>query len=148
MNLTEILSRIGNETACPIAVLMRNGSILCGNRNYTADKWKDISVWTIPGGRSDPGETIGTTLRREVEEEVGITEFAIVNFIGEVPGAKEGDSVYIFFCTTEQDAQLMEPEKFSAWLWIPQSEYEADEKYSGFNPAARQMILDFLKTLQ
>jgi 8-oxo-dGTP pyrophosphatase MutT (NUDIX family) len=144
--LQDKLSERGTETKCPIAVMMRNGRILTGQRNYTKDKWKDISVWTIPGGRCDAGETLEETLRREVAEEVGITEFTIVDFIGEARGAKEGDTVFIFFCTTDQDAGLMEPEKFSEWRWITKDEYFNDQEYGGFNLDAHKMIEDYLKS--
>lgn len=91
------LSRIGTKAICPIAVIVRDGKILMGLRHYTPDKWKSISAWTIPGGRCDEGETIETTLRRETEEEIGVKDLEIIDFIGEVPGAKEGDIVPIFF---------------------------------------------------
>jgi 8-oxo-dGTP pyrophosphatase MutT (NUDIX family) len=143
--LQDKLNEIGTETKCPIAVMMRDGRILTGQRNYTKDKWKDISVWTIPGGRCDAGETLEQTLLREVAEEVGITEFTIVDFIGETRGAKEGDTVFIFFCTTDQDAELMEPEKFSEWRWITKDEYFNDQGYGGFNLDAHKMIEDYLR---
>jgi 8-oxo-dGTP pyrophosphatase MutT (NUDIX family) len=143
--LEQKLCEIGNEKKCPIALMMRNGEILCGNRHYTPDKWKKISVWTIPGGRCDLGETLEQALQREVFEEVGIDKFEIVEFIGEVLGAKDGDVVPIFFCTTEQDAKLMEPEKFSEWKWVTKKEYLENSEYSGFNPAARKLILEFLQ---
>lgn len=142
--LDQQLVRIGNERTCPVAVLERDGKILTGQRNYTKDKWKVISVWTIPGGRCDAGETLEQALRREVAEEIGIMEFDIIAFIGEVPGAKQGDIVPMFYCTTMQDATLMEPEKFSEWRWISRKEYIGENKYTGFNPAARKMILKFL----
>lgn len=142
--LEEKLSEMGTDKKCPIAVMVRDGKVLTGQRNYTKDKWKDISVWTIPGGRCDAGETLEQTLRREVAEEVGITDFIIQDFIGEVPGAKEGDIVPMFYCTTTQDARLMEPEKFSEWRWITIESYINGETYSGFNPAARKMITSYL----
>ncbi|HCC05287.1 TPA: hypothetical protein DEP58_03200 [Patescibacteria group bacterium] len=143
----EKLSKIVEVQKCPvaIAVMERDGKILTGLRNYTKDKWKDISVWTIPGGRCDPGETVQQTLMREIYEEVGITEFTVKDFIGEVAGAKDGDTVYMFYCTTTQDARLMEPEKFSEWRWVTEEEYIDNKEYAGFNPTARSMIVAFLK---
>ena len=126
--------------------MMREGKILTGFRHYTKDKWKKISVWTVPGGRCDKGETIREALTREIQEEVGITEFEIVDFIGEVSGAKEGDIVPIFLCTTKQDFILMEPEKFSEWRWITKDEYIDEKQYSGFNSGAKKLITDYLKT--
>lgn len=144
--MQEQLAKIVNQQTCPVAVMVRNGKILAGHRHYTKDKWKDISVWTIPGGRCDPNESVEQTLRREVNEEVGITQFDIIDFIGEVPGAKEGDTVPIFFCTTERDARLMEPEKFSEWRWVTKEDYINKGEYSGFNSGARAIIVKYLKT--
>lgn len=140
------LNEMGDELKCPIAIMMRDGKILTGYRHYTKDKWKKISVWTVPGGRCDAGETLKEALIREVQEEVGITEFEIVDFIGEVPGAKEGDVVPIFLCTTKQDFILMEPEKFSEWRWVTKNEYIDEKQYSGFNSVAKKLITDYLKT--
>ncbi|MEN9342389.1 MAG: hypothetical protein RIQ54_645 [Candidatus Parcubacteria bacterium] len=145
--LNNQLTRQGDGITCPIAVIVKDGKVLTGHRHYTPDKWKNISVWTIPGGRSDTGETIEDTLRRETAEEVGITDLEILDFIGEVPGAKEGDIVLIFYCTTKQEAKLMEPEKFSEWRWVPIPDYISQESYSGFNPLAENMIANYLTHL-
>ncbi len=140
--MEEKLKEIGGVKKCPVAILIRDGKILFGLRNYTKDKWKDVSVWTIPGGRCEEGETLEEALRREVYEEVGISDLNIIKFAGETNGAKEGDLLEIFFCTTEQDYKLMEPEKFSEWRWVPKDEYIVEGKYSGFNLDARKIILD------
>jgi 8-oxo-dGTP pyrophosphatase MutT (NUDIX family) len=142
------LAKQGDGIICPIAVIVKNNKVLTGLRHYTPDKWKKISVWTIPGGRSDLGETIEQTLRRETAEEVNITDLEILDFIGEVPGAKVGDVVLMFYCTTQQEAKLMEPKKFSEWRWVTIEDYLAEEKYSGFNLQARKMIIDYLSKLQ
>ena len=134
------LSRIGDKTTCPVAVIIRNGKILMGLRHYTPDKWKTISVWTIPGGRCDSGETLENTLRREVEEETGINDLKIIKYLGEVPGSKSGDVVFLFVCNSEQEVRLIEPEKFSEWRWFSMKEYP--ENF--INPAALNLIKKYL----
>lgn len=118
----ENLDKDGDGIICLFATIIRNKKVLLGLRNYTADKWKDISVWTAPGGRSEKGETLKETLLREVKEEVGITDLKIEKFLGEFPGAKEGDVVHMYLCTSEQEAKLMEPDKFSEWKWFGKDE--------------------------
>lgn len=137
------LKEIGSEFKCPIAIMMRDGEILTGYRHYTKDKWKKISVWTTPGGRCEPMETIEEALRREVFEEVGINEFEILGYMGEAPGGKDGDTVIIFLCTTKQDASLMEPEKFSEWRWVSKDDFITNSEYVGFNSEVRQMVVSY-----
>lgn len=87
---------------------------------------------------------MGAALRREVGEEVGITDLQIKNFIAEPPGAKEGDIVLLFYCTTAQDPQLLEPEKFSEWKWVELKEYLHNNLYSIMNPGAYKAACDYL----
>lgn len=132
----ETLKRQGDGIYCPMALIIRDGKILLGLRNYTPDKWKKISVWTVPGGRSEKGETIGETLIREVAEEVGITDLKIEKYLKEVPGVKPPDIVLIFKCSSFQEPKLMEPEKFSEWKW-----FEPDEIPENFiNPDALEFV--------
>jgi ADP-ribose pyrophosphatase YjhB (NUDIX family) len=114
---TNHLEKLGRITNCPVVAIIKDHKILIGLRNYTPDKWKDVSVWTLPGGRCDIGETIGETLFRETLEEVGISELVITDFLGKINGAKEGDVVYVFIGKTKQEPKLLEPEKFSEWKW-------------------------------
>ena len=105
-----------------MAFIFRDNKLLIGLRNYTPDKWKDISVWTAPGGRCNGSETLETTLKREVLEEVGINDLKITEYLGSVPGAKEGDVVFVFKAETAQEPKLTEPEKFSEWKWCKVSQ--------------------------
>lgn len=110
-------------------------------RHYTPKKWQKISVWTIPGGRCDDKEKIEITLRREVAEEVGITDLNITNFLGEVAGAKDGDIVYVFAGNTNEEPKLLEPEKFSEWKWE-----DIDKIPENFiNPQVLSLIIDFVR---
>lgn len=134
------LKIIGDKITCPVAIIIRNGKVLSGFRHYTSDKWKTISVWTCPGGRCDEGETLETTLRREVVEEVGIKDLEIVDFLGDIPGAKEGDIVPLFLCRTNEEFTLMEPQKFSEWRWFDKN----DLPENFINIHARKIILELL----
>jgi len=134
------LSKIGDKTTCPVAVVVRNGKVLMGLRHYTPDKWKAISVWTIPGGRCDSGETLETTLRREVEEETRINDLEIQKYLGEVSGSKSGDIVPMFMCSSKQEARLIEPEKFSEWRWFGEKEYP--ENF--ISPAVLELIKKYI----
>ncbi len=144
--LKEQLSKIGTRTTCPVAIIIRNGKILLGYRHYKKGEWKEISVWTAPGGKCEEGEKVENGLRREVKEEVGIEDLEIVEFIKEVPGAREGDIVPLFFCTTKQDFTLMEPHKFSEWRWVPISEFLKGAPGPLINLHAREIISDFLSS--
>lgn len=112
------LKKVGNKFDCTSAVIIRDNKILLGLRNYTPDKWKTISVWTTPGGRCDEGETLEENLKRETFEETGIKNLEILEFLGKVPAAKDGDVLYVFKCKTSEESRLMEPEKFSEWKWF------------------------------
>jgi len=144
--LQDKLSQKGNALICPTAVIIRNDCILLGLRNYTSDKWKEISVWTKPVGRCHASETLEEPLRREIKEEVAIDKLEIVEFIGETSGAKKEDVVPIFLCKTEQNFKIVEPEKFSQWRWVPIAEYLKREPWDIMNPAAYKLISEFLQS--
>jgi ADP-ribose pyrophosphatase YjhB (NUDIX family) len=143
MDIPRLLD-LGDERTCPAAFILKDFKVLVGLRHYTPDKWKAVSVWTVPGGRGDAGETIGATLLREIAEETGITEVEILAYVQDILGAKEGDIVPVFLCETTQDPTLMEPEKFSEWRWVPLHEFAAGAPGDFINPDARTLILDFI----
>jgi ADP-ribose pyrophosphatase YjhB (NUDIX family) len=140
------LAKTGNGKDCAFAVIIRGKKILLGQRNYTPDKWKAVSVWTCAGGRSEIGETLEMTLRREVKEETGIDDLEIIRFLGTVPGAKEGDVTSFFVCQSRKEPALMEPDKFSEWRWFELEDYLRGE-LGTFNPQARKLIVEYVETL-
>jgi 8-oxo-dGTP pyrophosphatase MutT (NUDIX family) len=135
------LKEKGTLTTCPIAMIIKDGKILAGLRNYTKDKWKVISVWTAPGGRCDENETVEETLKREVSEEIGVNDLEIIKFLGEVPGAKEGDNVLVYLCFTNSEPKLMEPEKFTEWKWFSLEEYKQGVPTPYINEEVRKLVV-------
>ena len=103
---------------CAAALIVRDGKILMGLREYQ----KGNPVWTFPGGRCELGEKPEDGLRRETIEEIGITDLDIVKLLGKKKGMYRDetgvDVVSMFKCTTHQDPQLCEPEKFLEWRWL------------------------------
>jgi len=134
----------GTPSVCVAACIIRDARLLIGLRHYTPDKWKKVSMWTTPGGRCETGETVESTLRRETAEEVGITDLKVVTFLGIVPGAMPGDTLYVFVCETEQEPRLMEPEKFSEWKWEEIGKIPANF----INPAALKLVAEFIDKLR
>lgn len=104
---------------CAAALFVRDGKVLMGLREYS----KGAPLWTFPGGRCDIGEDPEIALHREVREEIGVTDLVIIRLLGEKDGAYKRpdgvvDHVFMYECSTEQEPQLMEPEKFIEWRWI------------------------------
>lgn len=56
--------------SCVGAVLVQGERVLLGKRTATANLAP--SVWDIPGGHAEDGETLDATLRRELNEEIGV----------------------------------------------------------------------------
>jgi 8-oxo-dGTP pyrophosphatase MutT (NUDIX family) len=138
--LEEKLSQNGTVTICPAAVIFKDNQILMGKRNYSSE----FSVWILPGGRCEKEETVEMTLRREVQEEIGITDLIIKDFIGQIPGLKDGDVLLIFFCSSEQEVKLMEPKKFECWQWFHFDEYKKDMG-KAHDQRAKCLVVEYLE---
>ncbi len=116
--MNDILRSVPNTDTCTSALIIKDGKILLGFRNYSTNVWTGGPTWTTPGGRCEGNETLETGLTREILEETGITDVLIKEHLGTVDGAKEGDKVEVFLCTSDQEPQLTEPDKFSEWKWF------------------------------
>lgn len=112
--MREILRKSGETSEGVFAFFERDGRVLLGLRQYSPE----VEVWLPPGGRCHEGEIIEQTLMRELEEEIGITEFELINFLDSVPGREKGDIVHIFHATTKADFINKEPDKFVEWRWF------------------------------
>lgn len=120
LNIKYLLSKfkIAPEQLCVFALIKNDDKILMGLREYVKDK----PVWTYPGGRGKINETLIDTLKREVREEIGVSEIVPVRVVGQKDGVKAGDKVYFVECKIAGESTNMEPEKFKEWKWFPISE--------------------------
>lgn len=136
MNLSEALNKKSVKGDIAVVFIVRDGKLLIGLRNYTAKDWRDISVWTVPGGHCEPGEDFEEAARREAKEEVNLDDLVFTKFLGVVPGAKEGDTVYAFQADTKEEPEIMERDLFSEWKWCPLSEVPSNF----INPEALNLL--------
>ena len=115
LNIKYILSKfkITPDQLCFFALIKKDDKILMGLREYK----KGNPVWTYPGGRCQPNETMIETLKREIEEEICVSKLNFVRMIGQKDGVKVGDKVYFIECEIFEEPSLMEPEKFKEWKW-------------------------------
>lgn len=118
MKRIPMLDKLAEKRDVAAAIIFRENKLLIGLRNYKAEERKNISVWTVPSGHCETGETLGETVMRETREETGIDDLVITDYLGKVPGAKEGDTVFLFKAETKQEPKLTEPENFSTWKWV------------------------------
>ncbi len=137
--LEQALTIPGDGVHCTAAVVFNDeGKVLLGLRHYKK-KWEgelvSNSLWTTPGGRTDEGETVGDCLIRESLEETGL-KVTPVEYLGELPAAREIDTLHVFRCMCEGEPRLMEPEKFETWKW-----FAIDEIPENFiNPHLRKLL--------
>jgi GT2 family glycosyltransferase/ADP-ribose pyrophosphatase YjhB (NUDIX family) len=115
-NIQKILQEknIKNNQLCFFAFIRNENKILMGLREYR----KGSPVWTYPGGRSDVGEVAIDTLKREVKEEIGISNLTAMRVVGQKTGVKTSDQVYFIECEISGVPKLMEPNKFKEWKWF------------------------------
>ena len=134
MNKKEILNKKGEKRDCASAVIFKDEKVLMGQRRYC----NDLIVWICPGGRCNKGELIGDALIREVEEEIGVDNLEILDYIESIKGSYQDDIVHVFLCSIDSAPVLMEPEKFLKWSWFSIKEIPK-------NSLNRERIIDILK---
>lgn len=84
----------------------------------------EVPVWTVPGGRVEPGEFLPDALRREVLEETGIavTDPGMVAFTAQVDNRRDGWFATVWTWDVvgwEGEIQPQDPDGFvleAAWL--------------------------------
>lgn len=109
-------------------------------------KEADDDWWALPGGGVDHGETIESTLVREVEEELGVpaalvqSDYEIVHYnIGNVVNAVP--RMNLFFKASVPPEQLKKTGHVAEWKWCTRTEFMEANLHSSF---AKQELADVI----
>ncbi|MFZ2620957.1 MAG: NUDIX domain-containing protein [Minisyncoccia bacterium] len=115
LNIKYLISKfkINYDQLCFFALIKKDNKILMGLREYR----KGAPVWTYPGGRAIEGETMIESIKREILEEIGVSNVNFLRVIGQKDGVKSGDKVYFIQCEINEEPKLIEHDKFKEWKW-------------------------------
>ncbi len=85
---------------CACGVLVEDGRILLGKRSPR--RKLNPNAWDMIGGHQEKGEALDDTLRRELEEEIGVTptEFREIAVLAERSPEVHGERAYHVFAVT------------------------------------------------
>jgi ADP-ribose pyrophosphatase YjhB (NUDIX family) len=124
------------------AACFRNGKLLLVRRAAPPE------LWTLPGGRVEPGEAAAEAARRELREETGV-EGDIVGFAGhrvmtlrDVEGALERHFVILSFAVRWRAGDGQVGEELAALEWIEPSalaRFQTTEGLSEIVESARRL---------
>ena len=126
----------------PAALIIENNHILLLSYHYEAG-----TKFALPGGNVDSGENFDQTVRRELEEELGIeVEVGEMIAVGQVHATNDYDAcLHVLF---EGDIvggiPALQPDETTAndLVWVPADKIAELNVY----PALNDAILDFIHT--
>jgi 8-oxo-dGTP diphosphatase len=98
------------------ALIVREGKVLMLLRSDACRN--NRGLWTIPGGMVETFERLGDAVKREVEEETGLTVTS-PEFLAVSDRTFDGEHwvSILFRCSTEGEPSNAEPEKHLAMEW-------------------------------
>jgi 8-oxo-dGTP pyrophosphatase MutT (NUDIX family) len=118
------------RVAARVLIVQNNQVLLVRESN---DEW-----WALPGGGVDHGDSIESTLTREVEEELGVpadkvsSDFQIVYYnIGNVVNGVP--RMNLFFKALVPEDQLQKTDHVSEWRWFTKDEFMEADLHASFD---------------
>jgi A/G-specific adenine glycosylase len=79
------------------------------------------NLWEFPGGKQEPGETLQETVRREIEEELGI-EVLVRESIAVVKHAYTHFKITLHAYHCQYQSGVPQPKACQAWHWVSPDE--------------------------
>lgn len=107
---------------CVGAVVVHEGRLLVVRRGHEPGR----GLWSVPGGRVEPGEALGSACEREVREETGLRVRA-GDLVGRVERAAPGGGTYVIDdldCTVEGEDTLVAGDDADDARWVTLAELE------------------------
>jgi 8-oxo-dGTP diphosphatase len=100
------------------AIVTRDGAVLMGRRRGA----HGAGTYAFPGGKPDPGEDPGETVRRELLEETGLTARSVDPVAWSSDVIADSAQHYItlhHLVNAEGEPEVREPDKVEDWRWYP-----------------------------
>ncbi len=130
------------------------GGVVRNMRGEIALVLHDDTFWGFPKGHVEEGEVLEATARREIKEEVGLTDLTLVRPLGSYQRYKIGHeakpiaerelkTIHLFlFDTTQHDFQLTDPRhKEARWLSAEKvAKLLSNEKDRGFFESVKDTL--------
>ena len=133
MNIDPRLNEIDDclyRVAARVLVVNNNKVLLV---KEAVDDW-----WALPGGGIDHGESIELTVKREIEEEIGVaasevsSNFEIVYYnIGNVVNAIP--RMNLFFKVSVPTESIRKTDHISEWKWFTKDEFLNQELHASYD---------------